>query len=352
MNDNVKQDQRAGDHCVNIQISNQGPSLSETQQMIKQEVEGKFHAILQDNFIKLREDALACANARSNELMTVFLDKLLQMPQTVTEQVLTRLKEPGIQMSILEAQKGYIKSGDADKLERISSLLKDKLIEKQDSLKSYLIDDALDVIPKLTKTHINFLTCLMYAGTVNDKVCDWDSLKTIVLDDIVGLHRGVEVDNNDLSYLSQLKCVERDSSRRRFNLYKLLENHYKGLFAAGLEEKELDLDLLNKIKPTILMPCINDSKKYQINALNENKLSEKLQKHFLTPKDEQQIKQYFRKILPQYEIQSKIRKLAPTIDSINLWLEQYNNLFLTPLGMLIAISNFKQKFEKNVIWNF
>lgn len=352
MTDTIQQNQEAGNNSFNIQIANHGASLSETQQIVKREVEYQFNVILKDNFIKLREDALACANMRANELTQIFLDKVLQLPQTITTQVLERLKEPSIQMAILEAQKGYIKSGSKDKLERLSALLRDKIVEKPDTLKSYLIDEALVIIPKLTKTHIDFLTSLMYLSTSNNKVVNWDLFKKIVLNDITTLCQGIEICDNDISYLSQLKCLEKDSMKKRFDLYKLLEAHYKGLFAKGLEEKELNLEMLNKLKPSILMPCINDPQKYQINALNNQELEKKLMQYHLTPKHEEQIRQYFNKTLPIHEIQTKIRGMLPTIDSIANWIDQYNNIFLTPLGMLIAISNYKEKFDGNVLWNF
>ena len=127
MCDTVKQNQKAGDNSVNVQINNHGLSLSETQQLVKQEVEYQVNTIMRDNFIKLQNDALACANTRANELTQMFFDKLLQLPQEIVPQVLERLKDPDMQMSIWEAQKGYIKSGNKDKLQRISLLLRDKI---------------------------------------------------------------------------------------------------------------------------------------------------------------------------------------------------------------------------------
>lgn len=352
MTDTIKQDQKAGNNSINVQVNNHGLSLSETQQLVKQEVEYQVNTIMRDNFIKLQNDALACANTRANELTQMFFDKLLQLPQEIVPQVLERLKDPDMQMSIWEAQKGYIKSGNKDKLQRISLLLRDKISEEADTLKSYLIDEALVVIPKLTKTHIDFLTCIMYLSTTNHKVVNWKSLKTIVLTNIVDLCRGIQICDNDISYLSQLKCLEQNPLQNRFDLYKILEIHYKGLFAKGLEEKELNLEMLNKIKPSILIRCINDPQKYQINALNEQVLKHELQKHHLSLNEEKQIKQYFDKTLPQHEIKAKIENMTPSINEIAAWLNQYSHIFLTPLGMLIAISNYREKFKENITWNF
>ena len=354
MSDIVKQNQKAGDNAINIQINGlslNGLSLSETQQIVKHEVEYRVNAILQDNFIKLREEALNCANNRANELTQMFFDKLLQLPQEVTRQVLERLKDPGIQMSILEAQKEYIKSGNKDKLQHISSLLRDKIVEKSNTLKSYLIDEALTVIPKLTKTHIDFLTCIITLESTDNRVVNWKELKKLC-NNIVSLRSGIQICDNDISYLSQLRCLEQNLLKKRLNLYEVLEVKYKGLFAKGLEEKEINLEMLNKIKPSILIRCINDPQKYQINALNEQTLEDELQKHHLSLNEKTQIKKYFNTTLPKQEIKTKIKNMLPSIDEAASWLEQYTNIILTPLGMLIAISNFKEKFGENIDWDF
>lgn len=278
MCDSVKQNQKAGDNSVNIQINNHGLSLSETQQLVKQEVEYQFNTIMKDNLIKLQNDALACANIRANELTQMFFDKLSQMPQEITTKVLERLKEPSIQMSIFEAQKGYIKSGISEKLNLLSSLLRDKIIGDHETLKNILIDEALEVVPKLNKAHIDFLTCMVYLSATDSDANSWESFTTSVLNFIVDLYQEIHVSSNDISFLSQLRCLEINQLQHRLDLYDLLKERYKGLFSAGLDGEKLNMEILNKIRPSILIPCLNNPTKFQLVFLNEEILEKKIAK--------------------------------------------------------------------------
>lgn len=352
MNNTTKQTQKSGDNSVNVQINHYGVSLSDTQKLVKQEVESHINIILKDNFIKLREEALACANNRANELTQMFFDKLLKMPHEIFTQVLERLKAPAVQMSILDAQKGYIKSGQRDKLEILSSLLKDKVTENSETLKTYLIDDALVVVPKLTKRHIDFLTTLLSIAISVNKVSNFESLKTIVLDKIISLCNNIQIGDNDLKYLSQLSCVEIKQMETRWELYKILLSNYQGLFAAGLEDKDLNWPLLNKIKPGIVMPCLNNPQKKQISALNDIVLEKQLSQCNLSVEERTQIQTYFNKTLSKNEIITKLKEIIPNIEDISSKLDKYNHIFLTPLGTLIALADYKEKFNEPVEWNF
>lgn len=352
MTDTIKQDQKAGNNSINVQVNNHGLSLSETQQLVKQEVEYRINTILQDNLIKLQEEARVCANTRANELTQMFFDKLLKLPQEITEQVLDKLKTPSVQMSIFEAQKGYIKSGKTEKLELLSSLLRDKISTEHETLKNILIDEALEVIPKLNKAHIDFLTCMVYLSATDSKANNWQSFTTSILNFIVDLYQEIHISSNDISFLSQLRCLEINQIQNRLDLYDLLKEKYKGLFSAGLDEKNLNMEILNKIKPSVLMPCLNNSTKYQLRFLNEDILENELREEAISERELSIIKGYFNPTLSKDEIKEKIKKMNPKFDSVVAKLNKYNRVFLTPLGILIGISNYKERFKEDINWEF
>ena len=352
MTNQTEQSQKSGNNSINIQIHNNGLSLSETQELVKKEVEEKVSNLLSDNLIRLREEALACANSRANEFAQIFFDKLTKLSQSVLNQVTNNLKNPSIQMSILEAQKGYIKNGTQDKLELLSSLLKDKVVESNNTLKNYLIDDAIVVVPKLTKEQIDFLTCIMIINTTTPKVTDFISFKNLVLDVLVSVTQNIKISDNDLSYLSQLGCLENNLFQARFGLYEYLVDRYKGLFAAGFDKTDLNSDILDKLPPKILIPCLNNTNKHQIGYLNEEVLGKELKKYNFSSDEIAMIKKYFNKVLSKEQIKIKIEELEPRMSDISTLLDRYEHIFITPLGILIAITNYREKFKKNISWDF
>lgn len=352
MSNKTEQCQKSGEGSLNIQINQNGISLSDCQAVVKKEVEYQVNALLNDNFIKLREEALACANVRANELTQMFFDKLVKLPQEIMRQVLEKLRTPEVQISILEAQKGYIKSGKSEKLKLLSSLLKDRVTSNSETLKGILIDEAISLVPKLNQTHIDFLTCILFID-IQCQVKNLLSFKTSVLDIIVLLFGKINISDNDISFLSQLKCLEKIQLNSRLDLYKILKNRYQGLFSVGFEEKDVNMEILNRIKPAVLITCLNDSNKLQLKFLNKEVLEEELKDKNISTEDLKAIKKYFdNSTLSENEIKTKINQLTPNFVNVVEGLKKYNHIYLTPLGILIGILNYKEQFKEDINWDF
>ena len=75
-------------------------------------------------------------------------------------------KNPDIRYDIIEAQKAYARFGNTE----MAELLVDVLVQRtkaEDSFSSIVLNEALTVIPKLTKLQINILTVLYAIETIS-----------------------------------------------------------------------------------------------------------------------------------------------------------------------------------------
>ena len=119
------------------------------------EVKDLFMDLFQNEFTKLGKDVEDLINERAERIITGYLNKLFEENPNLIQNT----KDPDIRYGIIEAQKAYARFGNAE----MSELLIDVLVQRtkaEDSFSSIVLNEALTVIPKLTKFQINILSVL------------------------------------------------------------------------------------------------------------------------------------------------------------------------------------------------
>lgn len=119
------------------------------------EVKDLFMDLFQNEFTKLGKDVEDLINERAERIVTGYLNKLFEENPNLIQNT----KDPDIRYGIIEAQKAYARFGNAE----MSELLIDVLVQRtkaEDSFSSIVLNEALTVIPKLTKFQINILSVL------------------------------------------------------------------------------------------------------------------------------------------------------------------------------------------------
>lgn len=116
-----------------------------------------------------------------------------------------RFAEPSIQFATREAAVGYIKSGSSDEKESLIDLLIERVKEEEHTSMQHLIDDAIRIIPKLSRKNVAILTLLTYSklsltGT-KKSLDEWVSCMNPVINDLQ------DVSPLDIEYLVQADCV-------------------------------------------------------------------------------------------------------------------------------------------------
>jgi hypothetical protein len=139
----TRQEQSSGDDSVNIQAGhgitfNVGVSASEVRELALD--------VYRANFLELRGIAEDVARERAERITNDFIDAL----KTRNSDGLASIQDPDMQVAIYNAQKGYACSGDADLESALIDLLVDRAGQATRNLKTLVLNQAIECIPRLT----------------------------------------------------------------------------------------------------------------------------------------------------------------------------------------------------------
>ncbi len=141
---------RSAKNGTNLQAArdiNFGLSYGETKEVARDTA----MAVFRDNFATLSQQAHRIACARAEEL---FCNLLTVIAEDVPVE---NFEDPGLQSAILEAQSGYARSGDEDSANALVALLADRVSLVDRSLTQLALDQALKIVPSLTRAHFSAL---------------------------------------------------------------------------------------------------------------------------------------------------------------------------------------------------
>lgn len=142
----------AGDDSTNIQAEKvnvyNGISYVDAREIALQ--------TFKDNFYELSEVARRTALERAEELVNAFLNKL----KKETPEAISKIEEPDVQYSVINAQKQYARYGQKENLQILVDLLKTRFQMEEGSLKSIVLNESIEVMSKLTINQIKLITAL------------------------------------------------------------------------------------------------------------------------------------------------------------------------------------------------
>jgi hypothetical protein len=313
----------------------------------------QFFSLMQlfsENMVKLQNVAAKTACERAQELTSDFNHKLLLQEQKINR-ITKRLAEPDMQLAFFEAQKGYAKTGDKNKLDLLTDLLIDKGEEKKNSLKDHLINEAIEIIPKLTSQQIDFLSLFALRYLRRKNILDLTSFKEYLNKVYLPFKSCIPISSSDLMYMQQLNCINlSDIPTQDVSFLSNFREHYKGLFATGFTVREIKQELdVEDYKPFVIK-ALNNRSLIQIRALSEKSLYELFGKHNTPAEKQAVLKKYFNMTLSDGEIETKIIKLVPGMREILHASRELNNFKFSPLGKLIAAHNIRIKTGTHIDW--
>jgi hypothetical protein len=335
-----------GDNIANLQASHNNSAI------IKRDLSNEqFFSLMQlftENMPKLQDVAMRIANEKARELTSDFNQKLLIQDEKI-DKITNRLTDPDMRITFFEAQKGYAKTGD--KLELLTDLLIDKGKEDKNSLKDYLINEAIKTIPKLTSQQIDFLSLFALKYLHCRNILDLTRFREHLSNTYLPFKDSLPISHSDLTYLQQLNCIQlSDMQTHNVSFLSNFREHYRGLFAKGFTVREIKQELSVEDYKPFVIKSLNNRSLIQICALNEKALYELFGK-YNTPAEKQAVlKKYFYMTLSDGEIAAKIVKLAPDMKEIMNASKLANSFKFSPLGKLIAANNIKIKTEVYIDW--
>lgn len=189
---NKKQKIHSGESSDNYQA---GGDITVNQGMSYIEVKDVAMSIFESNFYKLSEKAATIATQRAEEVVDAFLVKIKGMENKFPN-VIDKIENPDVQYALINAQKQYARSGDQNALKILTDLLANRLISEEESLKSIVLNEAIEVISKLTTNQISILTTLFLVKHSQMK----DAYKLIETLKLVIPHQLIEVEESLFFY--------------------------------------------------------------------------------------------------------------------------------------------------------
>lgn len=300
--------------------------------------------VFKSNFLELSQNAATLAKERAEHLVDEFLKK---MEQTKAEKI-DRIQDPDMQYALFSAQKEYARSGEKDMEDMLVSILMERIEENTQSLKKIVLNEALEIVPKLTDQQLDILTIIfLIQDTRNHNVNNKESLKNYIETYFVPFTKNLTKEKSCYKHLEYSGCCGTIGIAQD-NLSQFFLNNYKGVFSKGFTEDDFNaITKGNKKLNSLLMPCINDSSLFQLNALTEEVLRtavvEKLNE------SEQlfnQLKGLFnRSTMNVSEANDYLISIVPSMEEfIDTWKNSYMcAMNPTSVGTALAYINLKRK---------
>ncbi|MBT2714709.1 LPO_1073/Vpar_1526 family protein [Bacillus sp. ISL-57] len=342
-----KQEQHAGDYSTNVQAGNDVNLHQNNYGLSYREVKEVALDVFEVNFSKLSLAAQKVAKERAEEITTAFLSQL----QKKNPEALETMKEPDMQYALLMAQKEYARTGD----ENLSEVLVDILVERskiqERSLMQVVLNESLEVVPKLTNGQLNILSLIFIIKyTINNNVRSIDSLKTYLKNWIAPYMDGLTKRHSHYQHLEYTGCGTVGIGET--HIITVFTSNYGGLFSKGFSLEQFNDDF-NEDSPArnLLFPCLHDSSLFQMNAINEQVLKE----HYtpLSLKEEQNLRigaLHSKSLMSEEEIWNFLVGLCPEInDLLDIWSDSsIKNMTLTSVGVALAHANIRRKTNEEL----
>ena len=184
------------------------------------------------------------ARVEAEKRLSDITKKTIVRITSLKEDLLHRFKEPAIQMALNETFKNYIASGNEELGENLIDLLIERLNIQERTTEQSIIDEARNIIPKLSSNTASLLAILVFSNLIfpyNKKQYDDLLLKLAPL-----AERLKNISSLDIAHLKQVGCGYGISA---FHVVEPLEKHllsdYDLFFRHNISLNELN-DIFQK----------------------------------------------------------------------------------------------------------
>lgn len=303
-----KKIQKAGAGSQNIQGEkiefNYGISLSDAKEAALD--------VFKANFPILREEALTIARERAE----TFVEEWLTEQQRKHAEGITQFNDPDFQFVLYEAQKHYARSGD----EALSGVLIDFLIERSKypsrSLIQIVVNQALEVAPKLTESQLAVLSCVFLVRNVGIGVSTHQKFAEMINKYFAPLIPLLETKSATYQHLVSVGCGSISVGSVGLNYY--FENSFSGLFSRGFTREEYESKgLKTPINNPIICPCLLDNSKFQLSVQNQRLIDTEARKRGLSEDDIPTLQSLHNKsIIRGQELRTTLIEMCPILSGL------------------------------------
>lgn len=184
----------------------------------------------------VKSELAVCQLQAENTVLRRFNEFTTSLESELEKKVsdkISRFAEPAMQFAAREATVGYLKSGDPTEGEALIDLLIERVKVKERTSKQSLIDEAIRILPKLSRENIAVLTLITYAKlfvTGNIQALEnWIKCLDPILDIFPQINR------LDIEYLVQADCVSSSVFGQNENWIEQNRKNYPLAFVSPID---------------------------------------------------------------------------------------------------------------------
>ena len=275
-----------------------------------------------------------------------------ELPDTVE-----KLVEPAVQDTLLKIQKEYAKNDDPALKERLIALLKNRLKADEKDMETIVLDEALEIVPKLTGIQLNILSLnLTVLRILHHEVTNRDTFFHMLTSKILLFYSNHMSKTMEYEHLQYLGCTGILSEGSTYKpIEEIFRNRYAGLFSRGFSREEFYEYMGIEIQEfqQLITTCQIDKEKYQFNAMNENVLKYSIAQSGKQEYEEKLLQYYKEHIMEVKEIKDDISSHVQGFEELaDFWKKtsEFKSMNLTSVGIEIGLLNYNLQTGSKIQW--
>ena len=275
-----------------------------------------------------------------------------ELPDTVE-----KLVEPAVQDTLLKIQKEYAKNDDPALKERLIALLKNRLKADEKDMETIVLDEALEIVPKLTGIQLNILSLnLTVLRILHHEVTNRDTFFHMLTSKILLFYSNHMSKTMEYAHLQYLGCTGILSEGSTYKpIEEIFRNRYAGLFSRGFSREEFYEYMGIEIQEfqQLITTCQIDKEKYQFNAMNENVLKYSIAQSGKQEYEEKLLQYYKEHIMEVKEIKDDISSHVQGFEELaDFWekTSEFKSMNLTSVGIEIGLLNYNLQTGSKIQW--
>lgn len=275
-----------------------------------------------------------------------------ELPDTVE-----KLVEPAVQDTLLKIQKEYAKNDDPALKERLIALLKNRLKADEKDMETIVLDEALEIVPKLTGIQLNILSLnLTVLRILHHEVTNRDTFFHMLTSKILLFYSNHMSKTMEYAHLQYLGCTGILSEGSTYKpIEEIFRNRYAGLFSRGFSREEFYEYMGIEIQEfqQLITTCQIDKEKYQFNAMNENVLKYSIAQSGKQEYEEKLLQYYKEHIMEVKEIKDDISSHVQGFEEVaDFWKKtsEFKSMNLTSVGIEIGLLNYNLQTGSKIQW--
>lgn len=361
----IKGKQKAKDQAVNISSTNDINSENIITQTAgtnsrNLQVMGDYHEGI--SYSDARQVALDVFKANATYVVTDIAKKIIRdRASEITDDIFTviyrelpnkinKLVEPAVQEALIKVQKAYAKNNSQELKIQLIELMKQRMNVEESDLEQIILDEAIEIIPKLSNIQLDVLSLHLAVLRINrNSVGNRNAFFKDVSTRILPFFSNEMKKDMVYAHLQYVGCTGILSEGSTYKpIEEIYRNNCGGLFSKGFEKVEFDqyMGLDTNMFRELLTNCQLDSNKLQFNALNESVLMYIIEKHGYEKYKDKLVKYYRQHVMTVEEVKNDISENVEGFDELaEFWKEsrEFKAMKLTSVGIAIGILNYNLK---------